>query len=55
MEEFKHNEGGGRKSRMEQNRENLKRKIKQLKILRISLLNNKGKEGGFGDKDKFGH
>lgn len=54
--EFKHNEStSGRKSRMEQNRENLKRKIKQLKILRISSLNNKGKEVGSGDKDKFGH
>lgn len=54
MEEFKHNEGGGRESRTEQNRENLKRKIKRLKILRISSLNNKGKEVGLGDKDKFG-
>lgn len=53
--EFKHNEGNGRKSRMEQNRENLKRKIKQLKILRISSLNNKGKEVDLEDKDKFSH
>lgn len=36
---------------MEQNRENLIKKIKQLKILRIPSLNNKGERVSLGDKD----